>query len=150
MKSLTSRCGAESNVDEVWDLIRPDRASLKRLKQVSVRNRSWFTVLSWKQRRFIDAVIMTVDRIRSLLLLRVVAPIVRKLLVAIGGDLRSGALSLMGEGAIKVMKGVAEKIVQVAEKWGNKSARKWLQESFFKYLAVMNLPQNKNMSTFAF
>lgn len=143
-------CGEKANADEVWNLMRPNRDSLKKLKRVSIRNRLWFKAINWKQRRFIDAVIMTVERVRSLLMLRVLAPIVEKLLVTFGGDMRKGALSLMGEGAYGMMRSVAEKIVHVAEKWGNKSAHEWLRTSFFKYLIIMNLPQNRNMSTIAF
>ena len=135
---------------EVWGLVRPERGSLARLRQVSMRSRAWFTVLSWQQRRFIDVVIRTVDRIRSLLLLRALAPLVRRLLTAIGGDARNGALALLDRDAYRMMVGVAEKIVRVAQKWGNRSAREWLDEGFLKYLLVMNLPQNKNPSTRAF
>jgi hypothetical protein len=85
-----------------------------------------------------------VDRIRSSLLLKVLGPLVRRLLEAIGGDARTGALVLMDRGAYDMMRGVAEKIVAVAQKWGNKSAEKWLTEGFLKYLLVMNLPRNKN------
>ncbi len=134
---------------EVWDLVRPERCSLARLKQVSVRSRAWFTVLSWKQRRFMDLVIRTVDRIRSLLLLKALAPLVARLLTAIGGNARKGALRLMDIGAYKMMKGVAERIVQIAYGWGNRSAREWLDEDFVRYLLVMNLPQNGNSTTLA-
>ncbi|MFB0522732.1 MAG: hypothetical protein ACETV1_03105 [Candidatus Bathyarchaeia archaeon] len=138
--------GEESGV---WGLVRPERGSLARLKQVSLRNRAWFTVLSWKQRRFFDLVIRTVDRIRSGLLLRVLAPLVGRLLTAIGGDARNGALVLMERGAYKMMLGVAEKIVRIAERWGNRSARGWLGEAFVRYLLVMNLPQNSDSVTLA-
>ena len=96
-----------------------------------------------------DVVIGTVDKIRSGLLLRVLAPFVGRLLTAIGGDVRKGALSLMGRGAYRMMVGVAEKIVQIAQKWGNRSAREWLKGAFMKYLLVMNLPQNNNPVTVA-
>lgn len=129
---------------DVWDLVRPERDSLARLKKVSLRNRAWFAVLTWTQRRFMDLVIRTVDSIRSVVLLRVLAPLVRRLLTAIGGDARKGALVLMGEGSRLMMKKVAEKIARVAEKWGNTSAREWLDESFIRFLLVMNLPQNEN------
>jgi len=134
--------------DEVWDLIHPNRASLERLKRVSLRNRTWFTVLTWKQRKLIDIVIRTVTRIRSLLLLKVLAPLVGRLLRAIGGDTRRGALALMSVAAYEMMKTVAQKIIQVAQKWGNKSAHEWLTEGFIRYLIVINLPQNKNPATF--
>ena len=93
-----------------------------------------------------DVVIRTVDRIRSGLLLKTLAPLVRRLLVAIGGNVRMGALNLMRRGAYKMMMGIAEKIVQIAERWGNRSARQWLNRAFVKYLLVMNLPQNNSVA----
>lgn len=142
--------GLHEEEAEVWDLIRPERDSLARLKRASIRQRSWFTELNWKQRRFIDAVIVTVDRIHSRFLLRILAPLVERLLKAMGGTLREGALVLMGEGAYRIMKGVAERIVRIAQKWGNNSAHKWLDDTFVKYLIVMNLPRNKNPPMFTF
>jgi hypothetical protein len=141
--------GVRGEEAEVWDLLRPERGSLSRLKKFSLRSRAWFTVLSWKQRRFMDVVIRTVDKIRSLLLLKALAPLVARLLAAIGGNTRQGALKLMDIGAYRMMMGVAEKIVQVAQRWGNRSAREWLDSAFLKYLMVMSLPQNKNPITLA-
>jgi len=129
---------------EVWNLVRPERRSLEKLKRISMRNGAWFRGLDWKQRRLLDVVMRTVDRIRSFLLLRILAPLVRRLLTAIGGDAKTGALVLMDVGAYRMMRGIAERIVQVAEKWGNRSARSWLDEGFIRYLMVMNLPKNKN------
>jgi len=134
-------CGEELNV---WDLVRPERMSLVRLKRVSVRNRSWFTVLDWRQRRFVDAVITTVDRIRSLLLLRTLAPLVKRLLTALGGSVVKGTLVLMARGAYRMIEGVAEKIVRIAQKWGNNSAHEWVDEKFVRYLMIMYLPENRN------
>jgi hypothetical protein len=144
-KNFTSRVQDQSEEKaEIWNLVQPERRSLEKLKRLSIRSRAWFRVLDWKQRRFMDIVIKTVDRIRSPLLLKVLAPLVRRLLEAIGGDARTGTLILMGKGAFDMMRGVAEKIVAVAQKWGNKSAKEWLDEGFLKYLVVMNLPRNKN------
>jgi len=142
--SVSSSRGSCEEGLEVWSLIRPKRSSLVRLKRLSLRSKAWFTVLSWKQRRFIDVVIRTVNRVRSLLLLRVLAPLVKRLLGAIGGDAGGGALVLMDKGAYMMMRRVAERIVQVAQKWGNRSACEWLDEGFIKYLVIMNLPQNKD------
>jgi len=149
-KVLALQSGAKlSDAGEVWDLVRPDRDSLNRLKRVSLRSKSWFSVLSLSERRFLDAVMMTVDKIRSVLLLRVLAPLVRKLLRAIGGDVGNGALALMGDGAYMMMKSVAEKIVGIAQRWGNKSACEWLEgPGFIRYLIVMSLPRNRNPPMF--
>jgi hypothetical protein len=145
IKNFSSRVQSQSEVKaEIWNLVQPERGSLEKLKRVSIRNRAWFRVLDWKQRRFMDIVLKLVDRIRSPLLLRVLGPLVSRLLVAIGGDARTGALALMGKSAYDMMRGVAEKIVAVAQKWGNNSAKEWLNEGLIKYLVVMNLPRNKN------
>lgn len=145
VKGLASRFRGLSEEDcDVWSLVRPERRSLTKLKRLSIRRRAWFRVLSWKQRRLIDVVVRTVDRVRSGLLLRVLAPLVKKLLTVVGGDARRGALALMDVGAYRMMRDAAEKIVQTALKWGNKGAREWLDEGFLRYLLVMNLPQNNN------
>jgi hypothetical protein len=145
MKNFTSRVQNQSEEKaEIWSLVQPKRSSLEKLKRISIRNRAWFRVLDWKQRRFMDLVIKMVDKIRSPLLLKVLSPLVRRLLKAIGRDTRTGALALMDGGAYDMMRGVAEKIVVVAQKWGNSSAKEWLNEGLIKYLVVMNLPRNKN------
>ena len=129
---------------EIWNLVQPERRSLEKLKRLSIRSKAWFRVLNWKQRRLMDIVMKTVDRIRSPLLLRVLGPLVERLLEAISGDARAGALAMMGKSAYDMMRGVAEKIIAVAKKWGNNSANKWLTEGFIKYLIIMNLPRNRN------
>jgi len=130
---------------EIWSLVQPERGSLEKLKRLSIRSKAWFRVLNWKQRRLMDIVIKTVDKIRSPLLLKVLNPLVKRLLEAIGGNSRAGALALMDKGAYSMMMSVAEKIVAVAQKWGNKSAKEWLDKGFIKYLIIMNLPRNKNI-----
>jgi hypothetical protein len=143
IRNFSSRVLSQSEVKaEIWNLVQPERGSLEKLKRLSIRSGVWFRVLNWKQRRLLDLVVKMVDRIRSSLLLRVLGPLVSRLLVAIGGDARTGALVLMGKGAYDMMRGVAEKIVAVAQKWGNKSANKWLDEAFLKFLVVMNLLGN--------
>jgi hypothetical protein len=131
--------------DEIWRFIQPERGSLKKLKRLSIRSKAWFRVLDWKQRRLIDVVVRTVDRICSPLLLGILAPLVKRLLEAIGGEAKTGALALMGKNACEIVKGEAEKIITIAQKWGNKSANKWLTEGFIKYLIVMNFPKNQNL-----
>jgi hypothetical protein len=142
--SGSQHCSLSGEEVEVWSLIRPERGSLEKLKRLSMRNKAWFTALTWKQRRLMDIVIRTVDRVRSFQLLKVLAPIVEKLLKAIGGSLKHGALSLMDKGAHGMMKIVALKITSYAQKWGNKHAKSWIDEGFIKYLMVMNLPKNNN------
>jgi len=131
---------------EVWDLIPPERKSLARLKRVALRNKSWFTELSWKERRFIDVVIMVVERIRSFLILRLLAPIIKKLLEATGGT-RDFMIAVIGEVAYWMREkgqNLAHQLSRIALTWGNKSAAKWPEEKgFVQYLAIINLPSNK-------
>ncbi len=55
------------------------RHFLSKLKHKSIRtNNTWFRVLSLDKRRFIDAVIQTVDRIQSALLLKLMTELGRK------------------------------------------------------------------------
>jgi len=147
--ALGSR-GRLEDAMEVWNLIQPERNSLNRLKRISIRNKSWFRMLSWEQRRFIDAIITMVKRIRSLLLLKILAPIVMKLLNAVGkGNALRGALALMDEASYRMMRDAAQNISRIAQNWGNKLAHKWLEDvGFLKYLTVMSLPQNRNLPAF--
>jgi hypothetical protein len=142
--SLIKDCEAETNI---FGLVPPVRSSLARLMRLSKRSRAWFRVLRWEQRRFLDAVIRTVDHVVSPFLLRVLEPLVKRLLVAVGGDVRRGALALNGIAAHNIMVGLAKKLVGFGEAWGNKNARQWLSEDFVRYLVVMNLPQNGNLDT---
>ena len=115
-----------------------------RLKRLSLRNKSWFTLLSRTERKFIDAIVMTVDKIRSFLVLRLLSPLVGRLLTTLSRDFNNGALGLIQVGVYRMMKDVAERIVGIAQKWGNKSAKEWPDQRFLRYLVIMSLPQNKN------
>lgn len=102
----------------------------------------------------------TWDRIRSPAVLRILAPIVRKMLRALGNkcgrvqikcdgavdrDEVKGILSAMCSSAYRLMKNVAEGISRLAQRWGNNLACKWAEDrGFIKYLIMMNLPQNDN------
>ena len=145
VKNLGSQVQSQSEEEvEVWSLVPPERESLEKLKRLSIRSGAWFRVINWKQRRLLDITMRTVDKVRSSLLLKVLAPLVKRLLETLGGNVRTGTLVLMGKGAYNMMRSAAEKIVAVAQKWGNKSAKEWLDERFLRYLVVMSLPRNRN------
>ncbi len=121
------------------------RKFLSRLKQRSIRsNNSWYRVLSVDKRRFIDAVILTVDRIRSSLLLKVLSGFVEKLFRAMGG-LRG----LMGNFAFEMQSfgcPLAQRVSVIAAKWGNNLAAAWSNdEGFIRYLTVIDM---NNLSIF--
>lgn len=120
--------------DEVY----PMREMLARLKLVARRCGVWFKELSRDQRILIELVIMVKERVRSSYLAKLLAPIVKRILEASGG-----IKALVGEIAYKMKTAglrLAQKLSQIAQAWGNKSAAEWPQdEGFIRYLAVMDL-----------
>ena len=112
---------------------------LSKLKQKSIRsNNSWYRVLSVDKRRFIDAVIQTVDKIRSSLLLKILAGFVEKLFRAMGG-----IRGLMGNFAFEMQNfgyPLAQRVSVIAAKWGNNLAATWSNdEGFIRYLTVIDM-----------
>lgn len=113
-------------------------SSLRKLRQISIRNKSWYALLSWEQRRFIDAVIVVVDRVRSRLLLRVLEPLVRRLLEAAGG--LKALVGSVSYGMIKVGRPMALRMSRIACFWGNRDAERWARdEGFVRYLTVVDM-----------
>ncbi len=115
------------------------RKFLSKLKQRSIRsNNSWYRVLCVDKRRFIDAVIQTVDKIRSSLLLKILTGFVEKLLCAIGG-----IRGLIGNFAFEMQNfgyPLAQRISVIATKWGNNLAATWSNdEGFIRYLTVIDM-----------
>ena len=114
------------------------RKFLSTLKQKSLRSNKWYRVLSLDKRRFIDAVIQTVDKIRSLLLLKILTGLVEKLLKAIGG-----IRVLIGNLTYNMQnygQSLAQKISIIAKQWGNKTAAKWASDKrFIQYLTVLDM-----------
>jgi len=118
------------------------RKTLAKLKIKAQRLRVWFRRLKKDERRLMDLVIVVVERVQSSLLARVLTPIVKRLLEAMGGA-QAVLKVLMGEVAYKMMKDglrLARKICRIALDWGNKSAAKWLLDTgFIQYLTIMDL-----------
>lgn len=110
---------------------------LSRLMLVRVRSRAlrcgvWFSVLSKTERAYVDLVVQVVERVRSGLLRRILSSVVEKLTAA----LESPVDRLMRE----VGAGLALKLSQFAQNWGNRSAVGWAQDSgFVRFLAVSHL-----------
>jgi hypothetical protein len=121
------------------------RTLLLKLKQRSIRNNnSWFRVLSLEKRRFIEAVIQTVEKIRSSLLIKLLAALAEKLLRAIGG-----VRGLIGELAYEMHsfgRPLAQRISRTAAQWGNSLAVTWANdEGFIRFLTVVDM---NNLSFF--
>lgn len=114
------------------------RHFLLKLKQKSIRsNNTWFRVLSLDKRRFIDAVIQTVDRIQSVLLLKLVMELSEKLLNAIGGI--PALIGSIPYGMITYGAPLAKRVSITAQTWGNKTAKFWANdEAFIRYLTVID------------
>jgi hypothetical protein len=153
--------GEERDGDrKVWNLVRPDKASLKRL--VSAVLKDWDLRKKFRgDLLYLQAVLKArLEKIRSPLVMKILASKVKKLLKALGGNYAEsqfkyegsmdkevvmGALSIMCDSIYRVMKVVAEQVSQIAQRWGNTLARTWPEDhGFIKYLTMMNLPQNNN------
>lgn len=121
-----------------WGEIYPTRDMLAKLRLKARRYRVWFNELSRNQRSLIELVIVVVEqKVRSLSLAKLLAPIVKRLLEAMGG-----IRSLVGEITHKMRTvglSLAQKISRIAQTWGNKSATKWPEDKgFVQYLAIMD------------
>ena len=130
----------QTDTTDISTMIRHGRRKfLSKLKQKSIRsNNSWYRVLSLDKRRFIDAVIQTVDKIRSSLLLKLLTGLATKLLSAIGG-IRT-LIDNLPYGMQNFGHPLAQRISIIATKWGNNLAAKWANdEGFIRYLTVIDM-----------
>jgi hypothetical protein len=120
-------------------LLSGGRKFLLTLKQKSIRsNNAWYRIIPLDKRRFIDAVIQTVDKIQSSLLLKILAPLAGKLLQAIGG--MRGLMGNLSFGMLNYGLPLAQRISVIAKGWGNKMASKWANdEGFIRYLTVVDM-----------
>ena len=112
-----------------------DRADLVKVRTRAIRCGVWFRALRRVERAQVDLTIRVVQRVRSLLLARVLGSILRKLFEA----MESRVSRLMRE----VGNRLARKLSAIAESWGCKSARGWASDpGFIRFLTVdyMNNP----------
>ena len=118
---------------------------LAKIKAKAMRRGIWFRVLTKAERAQMELTMKIVKRIRSLLLARVLASIVKKLLDA----MESKVVRLIRE----VGQALARKLSRIAQRLGNKLAHQWVADSgFVQYLTInyMNTPasfraQNKSL-----
>ena len=109
------------------------RKALARLRLKAIRRGVWFRVLKERERRLLELTLDVVEKIRSLLLAKLVSQIVGKLLNALEGEV-SRLMRMKG-------RSLAQKLGQIAQTWGNKSAVRWPDDmGFVKFVTVMNLP----------
>ncbi len=135
-----NKTSENTNADDVKNMILTGgRKFLITLKQKAIRiNNSWYRALTLDKRRFIEAVIQTVDKVRSSLLLKILAAFTEKLLQAIGGI--RGLMGNLAYGMQSFGQPLAQRISIIAKGWGNKSASNWrYDEGFIRFLTVMDM-----------
>ncbi|MBS7648419.1 hypothetical protein KEJ17_02075 [Candidatus Bathyarchaeota archaeon] len=118
------------------------RAPLLRLTKLAQRKGVLYGCLNAAERMFVKLVIKLTVGVRSPILARAVAPIIKKLLEAVKGSSKFLKEILGKVGYWMVVKGweKAEEISRLAQSWGNKAAHKWAEEvGFARYLTIMNM-----------
>lgn len=122
-------------VRKVWTLMTDKaripltRGKLAKIRAKAIRRGVWFKVLSGAERAYIWLAVRVVERVRSLLLAKVLTSILRKLLFA----MESRVVRTIRE----VGRPLAKKLSRIAQKWGNKPAVQWADDlGFIQHLAV--------------
>jgi len=112
------------------------REGLAKLKTIAVRRNLWFKALSTMERAIVDLTIRVVERVRSSVLKGALKAIASKIVEALKAK-------SFRERAIVIGRALAERLVRIAERLGNKRAREWAEDpSFVMYLGVswLNTP----------
>ncbi len=105
------------------------RSELVRIKIRAIRSGVWFKVLSQIERAQLDLTIRVVDRVRSCLLRRLLASIVRKIHEALESPIRR----LIREIGVAL----ARRVCAAAERIGCKKAWKWAEDKgFVQFLTI--------------
>jgi hypothetical protein len=116
---------------------------LTKLMKIASRTGALYRCLSRSQRMYLGLVVKLVDRVSSLLVARVLAPIIVRLLEGLKGFPKL-MMEVLGKVRYWMMvKGreKAEEISRIAQKWGNKTAHKWAKETeFIRFITIMNMP----------
>ena len=111
------------------------RGEMLKVKTKALRRGVWFRALAKTERACMDLAIIVVERVRSGLLQKVLFSLMKKLEESMENQVQR----LMRE----VGCGMAKKLSEIAQKWGNKSAHNWMRNpGFIRYLVIveMNLP----------
>ena len=99
------------------------------VRRRAMRHGAWFRVLGKTEQAIINLTIRCVEIIRSSKLVEIVSGILDKL----NENMKSQVKRLM-EG---VGRRLAQGISQIAQKWGNKTAKQWARDSgFARYLVI--------------
>jgi len=106
-----------------------NRQGLVKIKVRALRRKVWFKTLSRVERGIIDLTIRCVERIRSYALMKTILAIVDRLL----RTLEEGYLKKVE----RIGREIAQKICEIAWKWGNPHALIWKYDiNFVKFLGV--------------
>lgn len=116
----------------VWKGMEFSSSYLLELRRKALRRRVWFRVLDRAERAILTLVPRCVDIVKSRKLLRLIENIVAK----INEALRSRVERFKD----RVGKPLAQKLSQIARRWGNESARDWAEdERFIQYLTIVKM-----------
>jgi hypothetical protein len=106
------------------------KLELIKIKKKAMRHKVWFKLLDKIDRAVIDLTIGCVEKIRSSKLAEIITKIVNKL----KQTLESPIKRLMKQVGLSL----AQKLSEIAQAWGNKSASQWIKElSFIRYLTII-------------
>jgi len=107
---------------------------LLKVKTRALRLRIWFRVLSRTERAIMDLTLKCVERIRSRILEALITNILDKLITV----LEQGFLTR----ADKIGRRIAEKLGEIADRWGNDDASAWKTDAkFIRFLGTSSLNQ---------
>lgn len=112
------------------------RTELAKIKKKALRHGIWFKILSRTERIQMDLTVKVVDKVKSILL----AKVLRSIIVRLFDAMESQVKRLMRE----VGTNLAHKISEIGKKLGCKSAENWANDQkFIKFLTItyMNTPR---------
>lgn len=112
------------------------RTELAKIKKKALRHGIWFKILSRIERIQMDLTVKVVDKVKSILL----AKVLRSIIVRLFDAMESQVKRLMRD----VGTNLAHKIGEIGKKLGCKSAENWANDQgFIKFLTItyMNTPR---------
>lgn len=109
-----------------------DKTQLTKLKKKAMRRGVWFTVLRRIDRALIDLTIIVSDNVRSYNLVKSILTIARKV--------QEVFQSKLAHRIKEIGIPLTRKLSLLAQNWGNKGARKWVNDANFAwYLTITKL-----------
>jgi hypothetical protein len=119
-----------------WTSVPLSHVELIRLRAKAHRRGVWYKALSRIEQALMNLAIRVVEKVRSRVLARSLTSVVEKLLHSMESQV---AYLIRSVGCP-----LAERLSAIAQKWGNNSAKYWVQDrGFLQYLAVTQ----KNLSS---